>query len=282
VTERSSPHWDDAEQRVRPVELRTDIPHSARVYDYFLGGKTNYPADREAAELVLKAGPNTRISALANRAFLHRVVRHLAGTVGIRQFLDIGTGIPTSPNLHEIAQGVVPDARVVYADHDPIVLAHARALLVGKPEGRTAYIDADLRDPDRILGSPTLGKTLDLTEPVALSVIAILHFIPDADDPAGLLRHYLDALPAGSHLAITHVTPDFAPEEAERVTAIYRARGIPLQTRSRAEVRRFFDGLDLVEPGVQVVHRWRPDPDADGAEATDAQVNVYGGLARKR
>ncbi|MBL7495902.1 SAM-dependent methyltransferase [Frankia sp. CNm7] len=264
-----------------PVELRTDVPHSARVYDYFLGGKNNYPADREAAELVLKSGPNTRISALANRAFLHRVARHLAGAVGVRQFLDIGTGIPTSPNLHEIAQGIIPDARVVYADHDPIVLAHARALLVGKPEGRTAYIDADLREPEKILNSPTLLETLDLGEPVALSVIAILHFIPDSDDPAGLLRRYLDALPSGSFLAITHVTPDFAPEEAAQVTEIYRARGIPLQTRTRAQVGRFFDGLELLEPGVQVVHRWRPDADTD-LSATDAQVNVYGGLARKR
>ncbi|MDT3440700.1 MULTISPECIES: SAM-dependent methyltransferase [unclassified Pseudofrankia] len=281
MTERPTLSWDGAVAKVDPVELRTDVPHSARVYDYFLGGKNNYPADREAAELVLKSGPNTRISALANRAFLHRIARYLAGTVGVRQFLDIGTGIPTSPNLHEIAQGVTADARVVYADHDPIVLAHARALLVGKPEGRTAYIDADLREPEKILGSPTLLETLDLSEPVALSVIAILHFIPDSDDPLGLMRRYLDALPSGSFLAITHVTPDFAPEEARQVTEIYRARGIPLQARTRAEVGRFFDGLELVEPGVQVVHRWRPDAGTD-LSATDAQVNLYGGLARKR
>ncbi|ONH28668.1 SAM-dependent methyltransferase [Pseudofrankia asymbiotica] len=281
MTEKPTLSWDGAVARVDPVELRTDVPHSARVYDYFLGGKNNYPADREAAELVLKSGPNTRISAQANRAFLHRVARHLAGAVGVRQFLDIGTGIPTSPNLHEIAQGVAPEARVVYADHDPIVLAHARALLKGRPEGRTAYIDADLREPEKILGSPTLLETLDLDEPIALSIIAILHFIPDSDDPFGLMRRYLDALPSGSFLAITHVTPDFAPEEARQVTEIYRARGIPLRARTRAEVSRFFDGLDMVEPGVQVVHRWRPDAGTD-LTVTDAQVNLYGGLARKR
>jgi hypothetical protein len=271
--------FDPAEDGERPVELRTDIPHSARIYDYFLGGKTNYAADREAAELVLKSGPNTRISAQANRAFLHRAARYLTAEAGIGQFLDIGTGIPTSPNLHEVVQSVTPDARVVYADHDPIVLAYARALLTSRPEGKTAFLKADLRDPEKILGSRTLAETLDLTQPVALSVLAIFHFIPDSDHPLGLVRRYLDALPSGSYLAISHVTPDFAPEEARQVTEIYRARGIPLQTRTRAEVERFFDGLDLVTPGIQVVHRWRPD--GDDTDATDAQVNLWGGLARK-
>jgi hypothetical protein len=285
VTERPAGgdvHQDRPVDEVRPVELRVDAPHSARIYDYFLGGKDNYPADRMAAEQILRSGPNTRISAQANRAFLHRVTRHLAGTVGIRQFLDIGTGIPTSPNLHELAQGIAPDAKVVYVDHDPIVLAHARALLVSKPEGKTAYLHADLREPEKILTSPTLLETLDLSEPIALSVIAIFHFVPDTDDPLGLVRQYLDALPSGSHLAITHVTPDFAPEEARQVTEIYRARGIPLQARTRAEVHRFFDGLELLEPGIQVVHRWRPDNPADVDAASDAQINLYGGLARKK
>ncbi|MBX6387556.1 MAG: SAM-dependent methyltransferase [Frankia sp.] len=280
MSERSGLRWSDPETGREPVELRTDIPHSARVYDYFLGGKTNYPADREAAELVLESGPNTRISALANRAFLHRVARYLAGTEGIRQFLDIGTGIPTPPNLHEIAQEVAPEARVVYVDNDPIVLAHARALLVGTPEGRTAYVHADLREPEKILNSPTLLDTLDLTKPVALSVLAILHFLPDSDDPLSRLRVLLDALPSGSFLAISHVTSDFAPEEADQVTRIYRARGIPLQVRTRAEIERFVDGLELVDPGIQVVHRWRPDAATDRS-ATDDQVNIYGALARK-
>ncbi|CAI7975017.1 hypothetical protein FRAHR75_1620002 [Frankia sp. Hr75.2] len=187
--------------------------------------------------------PHGRVTARQNRAFLHRVTRFLAQEAGIRQFLDVGTGIPTSPNLHEVAQGVASDCRVVYADNDPIVLAHARALLTGTGEGRTAYLDADLREPVKIL------------------------------------ERYLDTLPAGSYLALTHVTPDFAPDDVGRVVDVYRSQGIPATVRTRSEVERFFDGLDMVEPGVQSVHRWRPD-DPSTDSPTDAEVNVYGGLAR--
>jgi hypothetical protein len=261
--------------------LRPNLPHPARMYDYYLGGKDSYPADREAAEQTLAVLPNARIAARQNRAFLHRVTRYLAGEAGIHQFLDIGTGIPTSPNLHEVAQAIAPDAQVLYADNDPIVLAHARALLTGTARGRTAYLDADLREPQKILGSAELAATLDLSQPVALSLIAIFHFVPDSEDPYGLVRTYLDALPSGSYLALTNFTADFAPQEAARAVDVYQRRGIPARARTHAEVERFFDGLDLVEPGVQAVHRWRPDIADTADDPTDAQVSVYGALAHK-
>ncbi|ABW12495.1 protein of unknown function DUF574 [Parafrankia sp. EAN1pec] len=180
------------------------------MYDYYLGGKDNFPADREAAEQVIGTFPSVRALARQNRSFMTRATRYLAGEMGIRQFLDIGTGIPTSPNLHEVAQSLVPAARVVYADNDPIVLAHARALLASSPQGRTVYLDADLRDPESILDSPQLRETLDLTQPVALSLVAILHFIK-GDEPYAIVRRLLDALPAGSYLVLTHGTADLDP-----------------------------------------------------------------------
>lgn len=264
-----------------PIDLRTDRPHPARVYDYLLGGKDNFAADRAAAHEGIKANPNSRIPPRENRAFLRRAVRYLAVEAGIRQFLDIGTGIPTSPNVHEVAQGVAPDARIVYVDNDPIVLAHARALLTSTPEGKTAYIDSDLRDVDRILTSPELRSTLDLGKPVGLLLIAIMHFIPDSDDPYGITRRLLDALPSGSYLALSHLTGDFDPEAWEGVAAVYRKSGVIMRVRSKAEIERFFDGLDIVAPGIQSLPRWRPDPDAPSDEVTDAQVSVYGGVARK-
>jgi hypothetical protein len=269
------------------VDLRTDRPHPARVYDYLLGGKDNFPADQAAAQQGLEANPNSRIPPRENRAFLRRAVRYLAGEAGISQFLDIGTGIPTSPNVHEVAQEVAPAARIVYVDNDPIVLAHARALLTSSPRGRTDYIDADLRDVDKILQSPQLQETLDLDQPVALLLIAIMHFIPDDDDdPYGIATRLLEALPSGSYLALSHLTGDFDPAAWEGVAAIYRRSGVIMRVRSRPEIERFFDGLELVEPGVQSLPRWRPDPGAAGAASaaghpTDAQVSVYGGVARK-
>ncbi|MBL7495594.1 SAM-dependent methyltransferase [Frankia sp. CNm7] len=263
---------------VDPVVLRTDVPHTARIYDYYLGGKDNFPADRQAAEQTLAVYPHAPIAARQNREFVRRAIRFLAAEVGIRQFLDVGTGIPTSPNLHEIAQGIAPESRIVYADNDPIVLAHARALLASTPQGKTAYLDADLREPEKILHSAELRDTLDLSKPVVLSVIAILHFIPDSDDPLGLIRRYLDALPTGSYLALTHGTADFASDVA-RAQEVYRKRGISGSARSRDEVARFFEGLDLVEPGIVPVHRWRPDGTIPEG-LTDAQVSVYGAVAR--
>ncbi|HUZ38274.1 MAG TPA: SAM-dependent methyltransferase [Streptosporangiaceae bacterium] len=265
------------------VDLQTDRPHPARVYDYLLGGKDNYAADRAAAEAGLKANPNSRVPPRENRAFLRRVVRYLARDAGISQFLDIGTGIPTSPNVHEIAQDVEPAARIVYVDNDPIVLAHARALLTTGPAGRTAYIDADLRDVEHILGSADLRDTLDLSQPVGLLLIAVMHFMPDEDDPYRLASELLAALPSGSYLALSHLTGDFDPAAWEGVAAVYRRSGVIMRVRSHAEIEQFFAGLDLIEPGVVSLPRWRPDPTDIGQAgiASDAAVSVYGGLARK-
>ncbi len=256
-----------------------DIPHSARVYDYFLGGKDNFPADRAAAEQIIGVFPDVQNTTQQNRAFMLRATRYLAREAGVRQFLDIGTGIPTSPNLHEVAQGLAPDSRVVYVDNDPIVLVHARALLTSSPEGRTAYVDADFHDPARILTSAEVRDTFDLDQPVVLSLIGMLHFIPDEGDPHGLVRTLMDALPSGSFLSLTHGTADFAPEEAESAAEIYRQQGIPTRLRSRDEVLRFFEGFDLVDPGLLNVLRWQPDGTTDGL--SDAQVGTYGGVARK-
>nr|WP_261557629.1 SAM-dependent methyltransferase [Frankia tisae] len=271
--------WRSLAEEHPSIDLRTDRPHTARIYDYFLGGKDNFPADRVAAEQASAAFPNASLAARQNRAFMVRAIRHLAGEAGIRQFLDIGTGIPTSPNVHEIAQAVVPDARVVYADNDPIVLAHARALLASTPQGRTAYLDADLHDPQSILAAPELRETLDLTRPVALSMIALFHFVPDTDDPHGIIGRLVDALPSGSYLILTNGTADYNPA-GDQLVAAYAAQGITVRLRSRAEVEGLFGGLELIDPGVELVHRWRPTG-PDPANLTDAQVSVYGGIARK-
>ena len=267
----------------QPVDLHTDRPHPARVYDYLLGGKDNFAADRAAAEEGMKANPNSLIPPRENRAFLRRAVRYLACEAGISQFLDIGTGIPTSPNVHEIAQQANPRARIAYVDNDPIVLSHARALLTSGPEGKTAYIDADLRDVERILGSPDLQGTLDLSQPVALMLIAVLHFIPDADDPHGLVAKLMAGMPSGSYLALSHLTGDFDPAAWEGVAAVYRRSGVIMQVRSQPDIERLFDGLDVIEPGVVSLPRWRPDPTDIGqaSQPTDAAVSVYGGVARK-
>jgi hypothetical protein len=265
------------------VDLHTERPHPARVYDYLLGGKDNYAADRAAAQAGLQANPNSRTPPRENRAFLRRAVRYLAREAGIGQFLDIGTGIPTSPNVHEIAQDIQPQARIVYVDNDPIVLAHARALLTTGPSGKTAYIDADVRDVGKIFSSPDLLRTLDLSRPVGLLLIAIMHFIPDADDPYGLVGRLLAGLPSGSYLALSHLTGDFDPAAWEGVAAVYRRSGVIMQVRSRPAIERFFTGLDLIEPGVVSLPRWHPDASDAGHPGTpsDAAVSVYGGVARK-
>ncbi|MFE9660790.1 SAM-dependent methyltransferase [Streptomyces sp. NPDC005955] len=258
-----------------------DQAHSARMYDYYLGGITNFPADREAAARTLTVFPSAPIAARLNRRFMHRSTRHVATTLGLRQFLDIGTGIPTSPNLHEVAQEVIPSSRVVYTDNDPIVLAHARALLLSHPEGATAYVEADARDPQAILDHPTLGAHLDLTEPIALSLIALLHFVPDEDDAHAVVEHLKKALPSGSTLAISHATPDFDPEGIARVTQTYAAAGTRVKARTRDEISRFFTGWDLLDPGVVPTHRWHPDPNDTLLTLTDADASCYGAIARK-
>ena len=274
---------DPADAGEPQVDLQLDRPHPARVYDYLLGGKDNFAADRAAAQAGMEANPNSRIPPRENRAFLRRVVRYLARDAGISQFLDIGTGIPTSPNVHEIAQDADPQARVVYVDNDPIVLAHARALLTSGPVGKTAYIDADVRDVGKILSSADLRQTLDMDRPVGLLLIAVMHFIADEDDPWDLAARLLAELPAGSYLALSHLTGDFDPAAWEGVAAVYRRSGVTMQVRPLAAVERFFTGLDVLDPGVVSLPRWRPDPNDLGqpGQPTDAAVSVYGGLGRK-
>ncbi|MFI2609383.1 SAM-dependent methyltransferase [Kitasatospora sp. NPDC018619] len=251
-------HDDTATPSGAEVNLAIHRPHSARIYDYFLDGTTNFPADREAAGHALAVFPQARAAARANRAFMHRATRALARS-GVTQFLDIGTGIPTSPNLHEIAQGVDPRARVVYADNDPIVLTHAQALLRSTPEGRTAYVQADVREPDALLEAVRATGVLDFTRPVALSLVALLHFVPEgAHEIAETLRN---ALPSrGSALVISHFTPDYAPRDAARIERVYRENGNPVRARPADEFARFFTGWDILDPGITSTPRWRPEP----------------------
>ncbi|UED88081.1 SAM-dependent methyltransferase [Streptomyces profundus] len=264
-----------------PAErIDTGSAHSARIYDYILGGKDYYRADKEAGDAMCVEWPALPIHMRANRDWMHRAVRYLAAEAGIRQFLDIGTGIPTSPNLHEIAQEVAPECRVVYMDNDPIVLTLSRGLLHSAPEGRTSYVEADMRDPASILDAPALRETLDLDQPVALTVIAIVHFVLDEDDAIGIVRRLLEPLAPGSHLAMTIGTAEFAPDEIARVSGEYAARGMPMRLRTRAEAEEFFTGLDLVEPGVTQVHRWRPDG-TEPAGVRDEDIGMYGAVARK-
>ncbi|MFF3006070.1 SAM-dependent methyltransferase [Kitasatospora sp. NPDC057940] len=260
------------------VDLRLNMPHSARMYDYYLGGFTNFAADREAAGHALAVAPWLRVAARANRSFVHRSTRALA-RAGIDQFLDIGTGIPTPPNLHEVAQSVDPCARVVYADNDPIVLSHAQALLTGTPEGRTAYVEADVTDPARLLASPGLRDTIDLTRPVALSLNALLHFVPDTRGAHELVEHLKAALAPGSALVMTHVTPDFAPAEIAGLVRIYESAGTAAQARTLPEFTRFFDGWSLIAPGTVPTPHWRPTP-AD-PPATAPEAAAYAAVALK-
>ncbi|MER7767233.1 SAM-dependent methyltransferase [Kitasatospora sp. NPDC096140] len=253
------------------VDLRLNVPHSARMYDYFLGGFTNFAADREAAGHALAVAPWLRSGARANRSFMHRSTRALA-EAGFDQFLDIGTGIPTSPNLHEVAQRVVPGARVVYADNDPIVLSHAQALLTGTPEGRTAYVEADVTDVARLLDAPGLRDTVDLRRPVALSLNALLHFVPDAHGAYELVEHLKSVLAPGSALVMTHVTPDFAPTDIADLVRIYESAGTAVQARTRSEFARFFDGWTLLAPGVVPTPQWRPAPDDPPVSAPEASA----------
>ena len=261
----------------RSARLDQSVPHSARIYDWLLGGKDNFAVDRDAAARLLEVLPHARDAAQANRGFMTRAVR-FAAEQGVRQFLDIGTGLPTSPNVHEVAQAVDPAARVVYVDNDPVVLVHARALLTGSPQGETRYIDADLSDPGGILADPGMSM-LDLARPVALSLVAVLHFLTDEHDPYGVVRRLVDALAPGSFLIISHITFDPLPPESRRMMEMVMAQGPKGQQRGRAEVERFFDGLELLAPGVVSVADWRPDD--DGSPRPSAQdVACYGAVGR--
>jgi hypothetical protein len=255
----------------------TSVAHIARVYNYLLGGKDNYQADRKAGDAAIEAYPHTVSSVRANRAFMARVVRFLASEAGILQFLDIGTGIPTAGSTHEVAQSVAPQARVVYVDYDPVVLAHARALMTSHPDGATDYLDADLRDTGKILEQA--AATLDFTQPVAVMLIGILHFIGDEDHPYDIVSRLLGAVPPGSYLAISHMASDISAEQVAAAKA--RLDQMMYQQgyyRTQAGVARFFDGLELVEPGVVPIQTWRPDSEL---EAQRAAV-LWGGVGRKR
>ena len=260
-------------------DIDTSVAHSARIYDYILGGKDNFEADRRAAEAAIKANPNLATGMRENRAVMRRMTAFLAGEAGVRQFLDIGTGLPTSPNMHEIAQSLRPDSRILYVDNDPIVLAHARALLTSNAEGTTAYIHADLRQPEKVLSDPRLLETLDLSEPVALMMFGVLHFIPDQDDAYAIVNRLLTALPSGSYLAVQHPTQDFYPEGVGADRS-YRSAGIAFQYRTRAEFARFVDGLELVPPGIVPMTEWRPAGDRT-AGPSPAEASAYAALGRK-
>jgi hypothetical protein len=260
MDEAPAPGEGEAGKSGRPP-FDTTVANQARIYDYLLGGKDNYAADRAAVDAVLKVAPEMGFAARANRAFLGRVVRYLAAEAGIRQFLDIGTGIPTAGNTHQVAQAVAPESRVVYVDYDPVVLAHARALLTSHEAGATEYIDADLRDTPAILGRA--ARLLDFTQPVAVTLLMILHVIPDSDDPYALVAKVMDALPPGSYLAVSHLGSDLLDREAKQgfEDIVNRSAQQQYIGRSREQMARFFAGTDLVEPGLVRVEEWRPDPD---------------------
>src|SRR5215469_9542962 len=232
--------------------FRPNIASAARIYDYYLGGKDNFAADREAAERVIAVMPDgtVRMSATQNRQFLIRAVRHVAGDLGVRQFLDIGTGLPTMNNVHEVAQSIAPDSRVVYVDHDPLVIAHGRALLHGN-DGAT-MIAGDVRDPAGILADPALRSLLDFEAPIAVLLVAVLHFISDSENPDGAVRALMNAVPSGSYLVLSHFTADSDPPGAQAVGRVYQTTASWLHSRTRAQVAGFFAGYDLIGPGEVV------------------------------
>jgi hypothetical protein len=265
------------------TKINTSVPNPARIYDYLLGGKDNYPADRDVAEQVVAIAPVARDVVQDNRAFLRRVVRFLTREAGIRQFIDLGSGLPTQGNVHEIAQAIAPEARVVYVDNDAMVVTHSRALLAGD---NTLAVQADLREPDVILKHPEVRELIDFDQPIALLLLAILHFLPDDQDPLGIVARFREALPAGSYLTISHGTrdvparPDMSAEAmaemGARVERLYQQTTASIVTRGRAQVERFFDGFDLVDPGLVEIQRWRPDD-----ERSLLPGGFYGGVGRK-
>jgi hypothetical protein len=269
-------HDSNAPDQDRISRFDTSAAHPARVYDALLGGKDNFAADRAAAEAGMRAFPASGVSVRANRAFLARTVEYLAATAGILQFLDIGTGLPSANNTHEVAQAIQPASRIVYVDNDPIVLAHAEALLTSNRPGVTDYIDADLRDPGKILTQA--ARTLDFTQPVAIMLIGVLHFIPDSDDPQGIVDALADAVCPGSYLTISHLTKDHYPAEMEAFTrAVNEGTQEKSILRTHKEVSEFFHGLELIDPGVAQITKWRPRSEMEAS----AKAGLWGGMARK-
>jgi hypothetical protein len=266
----SRPHW-------APADIDLERANAARIYDYFLGGSHNFAVDRGVGDLVVAAMPDVRSQAAANRAFLSRAVAWCV-RAGVHQFLDIGSGIPTQDNVHEVAQRLTADARVAYVDVDPVVVAHSRAILAG--DLRTVAIQQDLRHPAEILANPDVRATLDLRRPVAVLLVAILHAVPDEDDPAGVVAALRDALPAGSHLVVAHGTDEGDPARAAQLQALSARTNTPLHLRSRRQVERLFDGFDLVPPGVVWVAQWPSDVSGPPAEAPESSNN-YAGVGRK-
>jgi hypothetical protein len=264
-----------------PPMIDSSVPHPARRYDYWLGGKDNFAADRESADAIEAKFPGMRAGIRANRAVLRRMTEFLAAEAGVRQFLDIGTGLPTADNTHEVAQRSAPDTRVLYVDNDPLVMSHARALLTSSPEGATDYIEADLRNPQVILDAARERQALDFSRPVALMLIAVLHFIPPGDDQdQDIVRTLVDALPSGSYLAATHFTVDFMPsEERLRYQQLLDAGVSDIWPRDKAAFAALFDGLELVEPGIELISRWRPDAQDDGTDPS--RISIWGAVARK-
>jgi hypothetical protein len=257
--------------------IDSTVPHSARIWNYWLGGKDNYEVDRMAGDEYAKVFPGIVDVARASRHFLTRTIRYLAGEVGVRQFLDVGTGLPTADNTHQVAQRIAPESRIVYVDNDPLVLAHARALLTSTPEGATAYIHADLRETDKIMSEA--AKTLDFTEPIGLILSGIMGHVADTDEARSIVRRLLEALPSGSYLSLNDGTSVVAPEEFQEAQDDYNQSGaLPYVLRTPDEIASFFDGLELVEPGVVSCPRWRPDPTKFGPAA---DVDAFGGVGRK-
>jgi hypothetical protein len=266
---------DHSGSATEPPSFDITIAHPARVYDYLLGGKDNYEADRETAEQAIAAAPNILEGVRANRAFLRRAVQYLVGEAGIRQFLDVGTGLPTADHTHEVAQAIAPESRIVYVDNDPIVLAHARALLDSSPEGATDYIDADARDTDTILREA--ARTLDFSQPVAVMALLVLQYIPDSDGPRQVVSRLMDAVPSGSYLTISDTTRDIDASRVAGAASRLNAGMGPtrLTLRTRAEIAGFFDGLDLVDPGLVPLPQWR------SLASLATPIPAYAGIGRK-
>ena len=257
--------------------IDTSVAHPARVYDYWLGGKDNYPADRAAGAAAAEANPAILVGVRANRSFLRRAVQFLTADAGIRQFLDIGTGLPSANNTHEVAQAIAPESRIVYVDNDPIVLAHARALLTSAPEGATAYIDADARDPEKILQAA--AQTLDFSQPIAVMTLMIMQYIPDSDDPHGIVARLVAGLAPGSYLVASDTAKDIDAETVANATGRLNQRmGAQLVPRTKAQIASYFSGLDMVEPGLVPLNRWRPGPDDPVLEK---DLPTYCGIGRK-
>lgn len=260
-----------------PIALDTTVAHSARLWNYLLGGKDNFAADREAAEFALALMPELVLSARADREFLGRTVRYLVADAGIRQFLDIGTGLPTANNTHEVAQSVAPESRIVYVDNDPMVLVHARALLTSTSQGATDYIDADVRDPEKILQAA--ADTLNFDQPIAVMLLGIMNFVVDNDEAFSIVDRLLDAVPSGSYLVVSHPTMEVNPAAVEEAMRHWNESGAaPITARNLQELARFFQGLELLEPGIVSCSRWRPDPERPGV---DVDVSEFGGMGRK-